>query len=109
MKHDLRVGDLAIVQNSRWAENNGRIVLILQIDPARDAPYLIRDVARRKWIARRSYSTGRLLPHESLAIWAARRYLRPIPPLEQEGWSDWEAIQQLQMQRQLEAIVFDRR
>lgn len=36
MKQDFQVGDLAIVQESNRAENHGRIVLILFIDPVRD-------------------------------------------------------------------------
>lgn len=102
MKRDFQVGDLAITQGSQFAPNNGRTVVILLIDPGREAPYLIRDIAGQEWIVRRSYATGRLLPYESLSIWAARRYLRPLPPLDQEGWTDWEAIEQLQLQRKLE-------
>lgn len=102
MKRDFQVGDLAITQGSQFAPNNGRTVVILLIDAGREAPYLIRDIAGQQWITRRSWHSGKLLPYESLSIWAARRYLRPLPPLDQEGWSDWEAIGQLQMQRAIE-------
>lgn len=105
MKRDFQVGDLATTQGSQFAPNNGRTVVILLIDPGREAPYLIRDIAGQQWITRRSWHSGKLLPHESLSIWAARRYLRPLPPLDQESWSDWEAIGQLRLQRQLEEAL----
>jgi hypothetical protein len=91
-------GDLAIVQHSRWAVNNDKIALILAVDSTREAPYQIRRIDGQRWIA-----DGH--PHESPSIWAAPRYLRPLPDLDREGWSDWEAIQQLQMQRKVERLL----
>ena len=85
-------GDLAIVQHSRWAVNNDKIALILAVDSTREAPYQIRRIDGQRWIA-----DGR--PHDSPSIWAAPRYLRPLPHL------DWEAIQQLQMQRKVERLL----
>jgi len=88
-------GDLAIVQHSRWAENNGKIALVLAVESTREAPYQIRRIDGQTWIVQ-----GR--PHDSPSIWAAPHYLRPLPDLDQEGWTDWQAIQQLQLQRALE-------
>ena len=65
-------GDLAIVQRSKWAENNGKIALILAVDSTREAPYQIRRIDGQRWIA-----DGH--PHESPSIWAAPRYLRRLP------------------------------
>lgn len=109
-------GDLAIIQHSRWAENNGKIVVVLAVDPLKQiggvlVPYQVRRIDGVKLVQGRSQLTGRptmRFPHDP---WAAPRYLRPLPPLEQDGWSDWEAIQQLQMQRAMErslASVVDR-
>lgn len=62
---------------------------------ARGAPYRIRRIDGQSWIVEGH-------PYDSGSIWAAPRYLRPLPDLDQEGWTDWEAIQQLQMQRALQ-------
>lgn len=100
---EFKPGDIAITQNSRWAENNGKIVVVLAV---RDDPacYQIRRVDGVGLVEGRSQLTGRPTMRFPYDPWAAPRYLRK-PDLDSDGWSDWEAIQQLQMQRAIERSI----
>lgn len=71
----LNTGDLAIVVNSRWPSNNGRLVLIQDVWLERvEAPFQIRPVDGQPLLV-----GG--VPASSVSIFSAGRYLRPLPPL----------------------------
>ncbi|MCZ2098065.1 MAG: hypothetical protein LC121_17715 [Anaerolineae bacterium] len=71
----LKIGDLAIVVNSRFPSNNGRLVVIQDVWPPRvSAPFQIRPVDGQPLIV-----DG--VPASSVSIFSAGRYLRPLPPL----------------------------
>ncbi|GMV03631.1 MAG: hypothetical protein KJZ98_16430 [Burkholderiaceae bacterium] len=77
-------GDLAIVQNSRWPSNNGRLVLVLDVIPARERdPYVIQPI-----------DGGALIVNGEACDWAyaAPCYLRPLPRIDVDERDELEAV-----------------
>ncbi len=89
-------GDIAITQNSRCPENNDEIVVVLAMRDHLDC-YQIRRINVVGLIEGRSQLTGRPTMRFPYDPWAAPRFLRK-PELSCPGWSDWEMIEQLQIQ-----------
>ena len=109
MTKRLKVGDVCITQNADKFPllNDGTTVVIVSIDRAqrdhrrRAVPYRIKRIDGQSFPASCNQRTGAPSFDKCTTVWARRDQLRK-PDLDQPGWSDWEAIEQLKIQRMIE-------
>lgn len=109
MDHDFTPGDLALTTGSvAPLLNDGALVIVLEVAPTRldwagrNTPYFIRRVDGQAFPLTRG-DTGERRWYSSALVWCRRDQL--LRPDLREGWSDTEAIEQRNIQRQLEAAL----
>jgi hypothetical protein len=100
-QNEIKVGTIAVTQNARQFPllSDGHLVVVVGIYSTRAEPYLIRKVNGEPFVVCRLGGIAKFGRFEQL--WCLRENLR-VEDLDAPGWNDWEAIEQLKIQRLIE-------